>query len=67
MMGMASKNSDCNSFSQAQERALLIEAFRIVAEGEFAGCWPVLNFIMAVFGMDLVDYWGKICEECYKG
>jgi hypothetical protein len=34
LMGMVSRESDCNNFIQTSERALLSEAFNIVNEGD---------------------------------
>lgn len=69
MMGIVSKSSDCTSLQMAEERGLMLEAFRVVGEGneKEARAYSVLSFIMALFGMDFGGVWGKICKECVGG
>jgi hypothetical protein len=65
-MGITSKEDESTTLSLVQERALLLEAFRIVSEEQYVKSNSALSFILALFGLDLGEYWGSYCEECLK-
>jgi hypothetical protein len=64
MIGMTSRIADCQSYSQAEERALLSDAFRMLADGQVVIGWTVLSFVMGVFGLDATEHFEKVCGEC---